>query len=225
LTLWPLAAVGLAAWAQAHGYGLFNQLHLPAAVEVTASILLLDGVMYWQHRSMHGPAWLWKMHRVHHSDLDFDATTALRFHPLELLATMAWKYAAVLVLGVSPLAALLFEAITGMYSLFIHSNLRLPSAVDRIWRRGLVTPDLHRIHHSSEFDESNRNFGTILSCWDRWFASHREQPRATHEQMQIGLSDFRDVASQSLPALLVQPLRRSQAPLSPRTGSGDRTRT
>ncbi|NKF24214.1 sterol desaturase family protein [Solimonas marina] len=212
LSLIPVAAVGVASWAHAHGLGLFNVLHVPAWLETAVAIIVLDASMYWQHRSMHGPAWLWRLHRVHHSDVEFDATTALRFHPLEMLATSVWKWATVLLLGASPLAVVLFEAITGMYSLFIHSNLHVPAAIDRVWRRVFVTPDLHRIHHSVDFDEGNRNFGTIFSCWDRWFASHCAQPRDGHDDMQIGLPEFRAARDQSLTALLLQPLRTAEPP-------------
>jgi sterol desaturase/sphingolipid hydroxylase (fatty acid hydroxylase superfamily) len=207
LSLIPLAAVGVAAWAGLHHLGLFNLLAMPRWIEIPLSVIALDAAMYWQHRSMHGPAWLWRLHRVHHSDVEFDATTALRFHPFELLASSVWKWAAVLLLGASPAAVLVFEAATGIYSLFIHSNVRLPSRLDAIWRRVFVTPDLHRVHHSVDFDEGNRNFGTILSCWDHWFASHCVQPAAGHEAMQIGVAEFRDPHSQTVLALLKQPWR------------------
>lgn len=216
LSALPVAAVGTAAWARQQGIGLFAALPLPPALEVLLAVVALDGAMYWQHRSMHGPDWLWRLHRVHHSDLHVDATTALRFHPVEMLVTLAWKLGAVLLLGASPLAVLVFEALTGVYALFIHSNLRLPAALDARWRRLFVTPDLHRVHHSVRFDESNRNFGTILSLWDRGFGSHAAAPRDGHAGMQIGLPEFRDGRSQSLAGLLLQPWRRGLTPAAAR---------
>lgn len=211
LAVIPVAAVGLAAWARVHHIGLFNLLAIPAWLEIPLSVIALDCAMYWQHRSMHGPMWLWRLHRVHHSDVEFDATTALRFHPLEMLATSSWKWLAVLLLGASPVAVLVFGVMTGMYSLFIHSNLQLPAPIDALWRWVFVTPDLHRVHHSVDFVEGNRNFGTILSCWDRWFDSHCDEPRDGHAAMQIGLPSFRDAQSQTLLSLLMQPVRRDDA--------------
>lgn len=211
LSVLPVAAIGVAAWAQARGIGLFAIMPVPTAVAVGISVIALDAAMYWQHRCMHGPGWLWRLHRVHHSDLEFDATTALRFHPAELLAVWGWKLGAIVLLGAPPLAVLIFEAATGIYSLFIHSNLRLPERWDRRLRMLLVTPDLHRVHHSVRMDEGNRNFGTILAIWDRCFASHCAQPCEGHDGMQIGLSEFRDVRAQSLRALLWQPLARRRS--------------
>lgn len=204
----PVASIGVAAWARTHDLGLFALLPLPAALQLGLSLVALDLAMYWQHRAMHGPAWLWRLHRVHHSDIEFDATTALRFHPAELLAATLWKWAAIVLLGAPPLGVLAFEAVTGIAALLVHANLRLPARLDRALRVLFVTPDLHRVHHSVEFDEGNRNFGTIFSAWDRLFGSHCAQPRGGHEQMPIGLPEFREPDAQGLRALLLQPLRR-----------------
>lgn len=223
LSLLPIAAIGVAAWAQKHGIGLLAIVPMPAAGAIAISIVALDAAMYWQHRVMHGPDWLWRLHRVHHSDVEFDTTTALRFHPGELFAVWCWKLAAIVVLGASPAAVLIFELLNGVYALFIHSNLRLPSTVDRHLRHVLVTPDLHRIHHSVHADEGNRNFGTILSVWDRCFASHCAAPREGHDRMQIGLLDFRGARTQSLPALLWQPLARAAVRRSGEPEAGRRS--
>jgi sterol desaturase/sphingolipid hydroxylase (fatty acid hydroxylase superfamily) len=207
----PVASIGVAAWAQRHHLGLFAWWMPPRIVEIVLTVVALDLAMYWNHRVMHGPDWLWRLHRVHHSDVEFDATTALRFHPAELLAAIAWKWAAIVLLGASPLAVLVFESVTGVFALFVHANLCLPAALDRMLRPVLVTPDLHRVHHSVAFDEGNCNFGTIFSCWDRMFGSHRAQPRDGHETMAIGLDHFRDADAQRLRAMLVQPLRAPRA--------------
>ncbi|NGY06742.1 sterol desaturase family protein [Solimonas terrae] len=212
LSVLPIAAIGVAAWAQAHRLGLLAILSLPPPAAIVVAVIALDAAMYWQHRCMHGPDWLWRLHRVHHSDLEFDVTTALRFHPAELLAAWTWKLAAIVLLGASPLAVLVFETLTGIYSLFIHSNLHLPERWDRRLRMLLVTPDLHRVHHSVRIDEGNRNFGTILTLWDRVFASHCGRPLDGHDGMQLGLPVFRDADAQSLPALLWQPLRGAAGP-------------
>ncbi|MGH8445653.1 MAG: sterol desaturase family protein [Solimonas sp.] len=203
----PIASIGVAAWAQAHHVGLFSWLAPSRAVEIALTVIALDMAMYWQHRSMHGPAWLWRLHRVHHSDVEFDTTTALRFHPAELLAATAWKWGAIVLLGASPVAVLVYETVTGVFALFVHANLRLPARLDRWLRPVFVTPDLHRIHHSTAFDEGNCNFATIFSVWDRGFGSHRAQPREAHTDMPIGLDRFRDEREQRLRELLMQPLR------------------
>lgn len=218
LGLLPVAAIGAAAWAQSAGIGLFVLLPVPNVAAIVLSVIALDAAMYWQHRAMHGCAWLWRLHRVHHSDLEFDATTALRFHPAELLAVWAWKLGAIVLLGAPPLAVLIFETATGIYSLFIHSNLRLPERWDRRLRVLLVTPDLHRVHHSVRIDEGNRNFGTILTLWDRCFASHCAQPRGGHDGMRIGLPMFRDARAQSVMALLRQPFAGGEAGRSEEDG-------
>ncbi|WP_028080318.1 sterol desaturase family protein [Solimonas soli] len=207
LALLPVASLGVAAWAQAHGLGLLSAWRPPRGAEIALSVVALDLAMYWNHRLMHGPDWLWRLHRVHHSDVEFDATTALRFHPFELLAALLWKWAAIVLLGASPLAVLVYESIAGVYALFVHANLHLPARLDRALRPLFVTPDLHRVHHSTAFDEGNCNFGTIFSCWDRCFRSHRAQPRQPHAAMPIGLDHFRDAEAQRLRAMLVQPWR------------------
>lgn len=203
LALLPVAAVGTALWAQARGWGLLNQGSLPLWVTLPLAWLLLDAAIYAQHRAMHQLPLLWRLHRVHHSDVVFDATTGLRFHPAEILLSMLWKMAVVLALGAPPLAVLLLEITLNGFALFNHANLRLPG--DRWLRLLLVTPDLHRVHHSVHRDETDSNYGNTLSVWDRLFGSYRAQPREGHSAMAIGLPQFREPAAQRLTALLAQP--------------------
>jgi sterol desaturase/sphingolipid hydroxylase (fatty acid hydroxylase superfamily) len=204
----PVLAVALAVSAQERGIGLLNTVALPTGVAVAAAVLLLDLIIYGQHRLFHAVPWLWRLHRMHHADPDFDTTTALRFHPLEILLSMLIKMAAVLALGAPPLAVLLFEIILNASAMFNHGNVALPAALDRALRRIIVTPDLHRIHHSARTAEMNRNFGFNLSVWDRWFGTLQDQPQDGHTAMQIGLTSFRSPRDQWLDRLLLQPIRK-----------------
>lgn len=203
--LLPLGAVGAALWAQRQGVGLFNRLPLPLAG--LWSFLALDALIYWQHRLFHRFPLLWRIHRMHHSDIEFDATTALRFHPLEILVSMLIKMAAVLALGAPPLAVIVFEIALNAAAMFNHANLALPLPLDRILRRLVVTPDMHRVHHSVERREYDSNFGFNLSWWDRLFGSYTAQPAAGHHAMRIGLPEFREMREQGLLALLMQPIK------------------
>lgn len=187
----PAGAVGVAAYAAAHGIGLFNRLAAPAWLVVGFSVLLLDLAIYFQHRLFHALPWLWRLHRVHHADPDFDVSTALRFHPVEIVLSMSIKVVAVLVLGASPLAVLLFELVLNACALFNHANLALPTALDRRLRRLLVTPDMHRVHHSVVPCETHSNFGFNLAWWDHCFGTYRAQPAAGHVAMAIGNPDYR----------------------------------
>jgi sterol desaturase/sphingolipid hydroxylase (fatty acid hydroxylase superfamily) len=203
----PVLAVGAAVWAQAQGLGLFNLVALPTLFSVLASIICLDLAIYWQHRLFHAVPLLWRLHRVHHADPDFDVTTALRFHPLEILASMGFKLALVVALGAPPLAVLIFEILLNALAMFNHGNIALPAGVDRALRRIIVTPDLHRVHHSVLPAEQRHNFGFNLSLWDRWFGTLQAQPRAGHTAMQIGLPHWRDANAQRLDRLLMQPIK------------------
>lgn len=203
--LLPAGAVAFAAWVQASGFGMFNLTPGPAWLEVVAAVVLLDLAIYWQHRAFHAIPILWRAHRVHHSDIGFDVSLGLRFHPLEILPSLGFKLALVAALGVAPLAILIYEAMLLGFSLMTHANVALPVAVDARLRRVFVTPDWHRIHHSVHADETNSNYGNILSVWDRLFRSSREQPRDGHARMRIGLDKFRNSQSQSLTGLLRQP--------------------
>ncbi len=220
----PVLAVGAALWAQQRGLGLFNLTPLPALLTVPVSIILLDLAIYWQHRLLHAVPALWRLHRVHHADPDFDVTTALRFHPLEILASMAFKLALVVALGAPPLAVLLFEIILNAMAMFNHGNVALPTRVDALLRRLVVTPDLHRVHHSTQAAEQQHNFGFNLSLWDRWFGTWQDQPQAGHTAMQIGQPGWRTERDQMLDRLLLQPLQSDIEALST-AAAGEATET
>jgi len=210
--LFPLTATGLALWAQQAGWGLLNQLPLPAAVSIALSVLLLDLLIYWQHRLFHRLPLLWRLHRVHHADPDYDVTTGNRFHPLEILLSMALKCLAILLLGVPPAAVVLFEVILNAMAMFNHSNLALPEKADRWLRRLLVTPDMHRVHHSILEREHHHNFGFNLAIWDRLFGSYLAQPDAGHLNMVIGLADCQEPEwNRRLDGMLRLPWRRPAA--------------
>jgi sterol desaturase/sphingolipid hydroxylase (fatty acid hydroxylase superfamily) len=200
----PLGAVGFAA---ASSWGVLHQVQWPTWVEFGLSLVLLDGAIYWQHRFFHLVPWLWRAHRVHHSDTGFDVSLGVRFHPLEILPSFGYKLALIAVLGIAPAAVAAYEALLLGFSLWTHANVALPAAIDRVLRLVFVTPDWHRVHHAIYHDESNSNFGNILSLWDRLFGTAREVPRDGHVAMTIGLAEFRTPAQQRLPALLTQPFR------------------
>lgn len=185
--LFPAAAVGAALVAKTHGWGLFNAVELPAALAIVVSVALLDFTIWLQHMVFHAVPTLWRLHRVHHADLGFDATTGLRFHPIEIVLSMLVKFAAVILIGAPPLAVILFEIVLNASSLFNHGNVRLPPALDRVLRLAFVTPDMHRVHHSVIPAETNSNFGFSFSFWDRLGGTYRAQPREGHAGMTIGL--------------------------------------
>jgi sterol desaturase/sphingolipid hydroxylase (fatty acid hydroxylase superfamily) len=192
--LFPAAALGMALSAQSHGWGLLNQYAVPAWAAAAAGIVLLDLALYLQHVMFHAVPALWRLHRVHHADLDIDVTTGARFHPIEIALSMLVKLAAIAALGVPPAAVLLFEVLLNATSMFNHANVRIPATLEAVLRRLLVTPDMHRVHHSVERDETNSNFGFNLPWWDRLFGTYRAQPRAGHEAMAIGVAELRDAA-------------------------------
>lgn len=205
----PVGVAGAALWAQAHDIGLLHLFNLPAAAAIALGWLMLDAAIYWQHRLMHRIPWLWRLHRVHHTDVELDASTALRFHPAELLVSAGYKMAIVVLLGAPALSVLLFEALLAFAALFNHANWALHASVDRWLRTVLVTPDMHRVHHSTERDETDSNYGNVLSVWDRLFASYRAVPRKGQLDMELGQTSDRSPQDQRLRALLVQPLRRN----------------
>ena len=205
--LFPTTAVGLALIANAHGLGLFNVVPLPAWIGVVASVILLDLAIYFQHVLFHAVPALWRLHRMHHADLDIDVSTGLRFHPIEILLSMVVKLAVVLALGASALAVLLFEVLLNATSMFNHSNVRMPEGFDGVLRWFVVTPDMHRVHHSILTRETNSNFGFNLPWWDRLFGTYRAQPAAGHEAMTIGIEQFRDPRELGLDRMLLQPFR------------------
>lgn len=204
--LFPAAEVGVAVFATQQGWGLFNYFAVPSWMAVLVSVVLLDFVIYLQHVMFHAVPLLWRLHRVHHADLDIDVTTGARFHPIEILLSMFIKAAAILVLGPPAVAVLIFEILLNGTSMFNHSNVRMPPALERLLRLLLVTPDMHRVHHSIEEDETNSNFAFNLSVWDRLFGTYRDQPRAGHAAMTIGISTFREAnRCVWLPGILVLP--------------------
>jgi sterol desaturase/sphingolipid hydroxylase (fatty acid hydroxylase superfamily) len=206
--LFPAAAVGVAAAAAERGWGLLNIYPLHPVLALVLAVAALDLVIWVQHVLVHAVPALWRLHRVHHADLDYDLTTGARFHPLEIVLSMLIKFAAILVLGPSVVAVVIFEVLLNATAMFNHGNVRLPLSVDRWLRWILVTPDMHRVHHSVEDDETNSNFGFNLSIWDRLFGTYRDQPRAGHLGMTIGIRDHRDPREvDRLPGMLALPFR------------------
>jgi len=192
--LFPVGAAGVAGLCAARGIGLLNQVALPGAVASVIAVVALDLVIYLQHRVFHRVGWLWRIHRVHHADLDLDVTSGARFHPLEIVLSMVIKFAAVAALGAPVAAVIAFEVVLNATAMFNHANLRLPAAVDRVLRWLAVTPDMHRVHHSVDRGETDSNFGFNLPWWDRAFGTYRAQPAAGHLGMSIGLPELRDPA-------------------------------
>lgn len=205
--LLPIVAFEAAYQAQAEHFGLFNWLALPLWVEVTTAIILLDLVIYLQHLLFHRIPILWRLHRMHHSDQDIDVTTGARFHPIEIILSMAIKIAVVTILGVSPLAVLLFEIILNASAMFNHSNATLSQRADIVLRKVVVTPDMHRVHHSVIARETHSNFGFFLSVWDRGFGTYIDQPQRGHDKVKIGIPLFQKVDEQRIDKMLTQPFR------------------
>ena len=205
--VFPAAAVGLALFANARGWGLLPALGLPAPVAATLAFIGLDAIIWAQHRLFHHVPWLWRLHRVHHTDTALDLTTGLRFHPLEILFSMLIKAAAVVALGAPAVAVLAFEIALSSTALFNHANLRLPAALDRALRLVLVTPAMHRVHHSWHGEETNSNFGFNLPWWDRAFGTYTAESRDGPTSLTIGLREFREPAAGRCLALLLQPFR------------------
>ncbi len=203
----PTAAVGLALTGEARGWGLLNALALPTWLSVLLAVVLLDLAIYLQHVMFHAVPALWRLHRMHHADLDFDVTTGARFHPVEILLSMALKLGVVAALGAPALAVLVFEVLLNATSMFNHANARLPEGLDRVLRWFVVTPDMHRVHHSAVPQETNSNFGFNLPWWDRLLGTYRAQPAAGHTAMTIGLEQFREPRDLRLDRLLMQPFR------------------
>ena len=204
----PLAAVGMAIVAQDQNLGLLNQVTLPAWFAMVVAILALDLILYLQHLVFHHVDFLWRLHRMHHADLEVDVTTGLRFHPIEIVLSMAIKMAAVLVLGAPVVAVIAFEVLLNASSLFNHANIRIPDKADRIMRYFIVTPDMHRVHHSVVRQETDSNFGFNVPWWDYLFGTYRASPQAGHIGMKVGIEYFRTARDLWLDHLLVQPFRK-----------------
>lgn len=206
--VFPTAAVGMALFAREQDWGVLNYVQLPYAFAVIVAVVALDFFIWLQHVMVHAVPLLWRLHRVHHADLDYDVTTGARFHPLEILLSMLIKFAVIVLLGPPVLAVILFEILLNATSMFNHSNVRMPASVDRVLRLFVVTPDMHRVHHSVEDDETNSNFGFNLPWWDRLFGTYRDQPRGGHEAMTLGIRTFRDRKSCAwLTGMLAMPFR------------------
>ena len=218
----PGAAIAVAMTAAGSGWGLLNALALPGWAAIAAGIALLDLAIYFQHVMFHAVPALWRLHRVHHADLDFDVTTGARFHPIEILISTAVKCAAIAALGAPVISVLVFEILLNATAMFNHANASLPQRLERWLRWLVVTPDMHRVHHSVRYEESSSNFGFNLPWWDRLFGTYRAQPRLGHAAMTIGVDAFRSSQELRLDRLLVQPLRDTpgQYPITRRQAAG-----
>jgi sterol desaturase/sphingolipid hydroxylase (fatty acid hydroxylase superfamily) len=216
----PVAAIGVAALAAERGMGLLNLFHVPHLLAIPLSVLALDLVIYLQHRMFHAIPLFWRLHRVHHADLDFDVTTGARFHPIEIGLSMLIRFAVILALGPPAVAVLIFEILLNASSMFNHGNVRIPATIERVLRWVVVTPDMHRVHHSIEPRETNSNFGFSLPWWDRLFGTYRAEPQAGHEAMTIGIAQFRSPRELRLDWMLLQPFRSEDAPNPTVGGTG-----
>jgi sterol desaturase/sphingolipid hydroxylase (fatty acid hydroxylase superfamily) len=190
--VFPVLGVGAALLAEASGLGLFNAVPVPEVLAIPICFVMLDAVHYLQHRMLHRVPWLWRLHRMHHTDPDCDFTTGVRFHPLETLFTTAFTLGAILLLGAPPLAVILYQLALAVFVFGVHANVRLPTGLDQRLRRFVVTPDLHRIHHSSWEPETNANLATLFPCWDRWLGTYRDDPALGAQGLRFGLEEFRD---------------------------------
>ena len=211
-SLFPLAGFGWAIFCSERGWGLFNQFALPRWMAFFLTIILLDASYYIQHRLLHRIPLLWRLHRTHHTDQDYDFTTGVRFHPLETAVTTAVILGAILALGAPPIAVFASQLLTLAISLVEHANVRMPAPLDRALRLFLVTPDMHRIHHSQDIRDTESNFGTTFPWWDRLFRTYVDQPVAGHEGMAFGLAEFGARKHLTLPWMLVQPFLRAKGP-------------
>jgi len=221
----PLGAVGIALFAESRGWGLFQNIDVFGWVAILMSVVLLDLAIYLQHVMFHAVPLFWRLHMVHHADLDFDVTTGLRFHTVEILLSFGIKAAVIVLLGAPAVAVLVFEVLLNATSMFNHSNIRMPGAAERVLRWFVVTPDMHRVHHSVYAHETNSNFGFNLPWWDRLLGTYRDQPAEGHTGMTIGLSEFRDEQiADRLPRMLLLPLsgRTGEYPINRRSGDPDR---
>ncbi len=202
------AAVGGAIWAAENGWGLFNNITAPFWLALIISIVVLDFAVWFSHLASHKIPILWRVHRMHHSDIGFDVTTAIRFHPIEIIISMLWKYAVVLALGAPAVSVLVFEIILNGCALFNHSNMKLPLTLDRVLRMVIVTPDMHRVHHSIIRRETDSNYGFNLSIWDRMFSTYIDQPELGHDGMTIGVEQWQDESPARLDWALMVPFRK-----------------
>lgn len=203
--VFPTAAVGIALAAESAGWGLFNVISMPVWLAVVLSVIILDLAIYLQHVLVHFVPILWRLHRMHHADLDYDVTTGARFHPIEIIISMGLKLMVVSAIGAPALAVLIFEVVLNGSAMFNHGNVKLPAGLDKALRLCIVTPDMHRVHHSVDPIETNSNYGFSLAIWDRLFGTYRDQPVGGHEGMTLGFEDFRDGKDLRLDQMLLQP--------------------
>lgn len=203
--LFPAGVVGIAIWIARVEWGIFNVIQWPFWLEVVITVIILDFVVYMQHVMFHAVPVLWRLHMMHHADMDYDVTTGTRFHPIEIIISLGIKAAAVMVLGAPVVGVIIFEVLLNGTAMFNHGNFFIPLGVDRVLRLFLVTPDMHRVHHSVFPNETNRNFGFSLPWWDRLLGTYRSQPSKGHEQMTIGLNQFRDPSRLTLRWMLALP--------------------
>jgi sterol desaturase/sphingolipid hydroxylase (fatty acid hydroxylase superfamily) len=215
----PVTAVGLALVVEGKRWGLLPLLGLPSWTAIPLAVVLLDLTIYAQHRLFHAIPVLWRLHRMHHADVGFDVSTGIRFHPIEIVLSMAIKLGAIVLIGTPAVAVLIFEIVLNATSLFNHGNVRIPLRLDALLRWLVVTPDMHRVHHSARSEETNANFGFNLPWWDRLFGTYRDQPAFGHEAMVLGIEPFRGEGELRLDQMLVQPLRGADGrlPFSGRT--------
>ena len=206
--IFPTGSVGAALLAKKLQFGLFHWISFPSdLLKIILSIVFLDLIIYFQHWAFHKIPYFWRFHRMHHTDLDLDVTSAIRFHPIEIVLSMLIKWGVILLLGAPAVAVLLFDIILTGMAMFNHANLSLPFVMDKYLRFFIVTPDMHRVHHSIDPEETNSNYGFNLSFWDKIFGTYVSQPKKGHEQMRIGLKEFQKESDQSFLALLFQPFR------------------
>lgn len=201
----PLMAVGLAIMAEEENWGLLNNVAINSYVKIFLAVLILDLIIYLQHVMFHTVPWLWRLHRMHHTDLDFDVTTGSRFHPIEIILSMIIKMLIVAALGAPPVAVVIFEVLLNATAMFNHGNIRIHINADRILRLLVVTPDMHRVHHSIKPDETNSNYGFNFPWWDRLLGTYKAQPKDNHLKMTIGLNQFREPRYLRFHWLLIQP--------------------
>ena len=219
--LLPIAPLAFAALAETRGWGLFNVVEAPGWLAVAASVVMLDLAIYAQHVIFHAVPVLWRLHRMHHADLDFDVTTGVRFHPFEIVLSAFLKMAFIALIGAPAVAVLVFEVVLNATAMFNHANVALGTRLDRVLRWFVVTPDMHRVHHSVHVEETNSNFGFNLPWWDRLFGTYRDQPRDGHEAMTIGIEQFREPAALHLHRMLVQPFIGAAGPYVIKRRSGE----
>ena len=205
--IFPVTLVGFALIVETRGWGLLRLINLPHWLAVVVAFVTLDLAIYLQHVLFHAVPALWRLHRMHHADLAFDVTTGLRFHPIEILLSMGIKLTVIAALGAPALAVFIFEVVLNATSMFSHSNIRMPDKLDRLLRWIVVTPDMHRVHHSIAANETNTNFGFNLPWWDHMFGTYRKTPAAGHQGMVIGIEQFRDRSELRLDRMLLQPFR------------------